>query len=89
MTSFVNLLKSHMGYYVSLLAIQLLGLGLIVLFAPHRLIQVVIVAFLAFAYLGFAFVHHKKHHDLTRKIVLEYVVIAAIGIIVSIFLFTV
>ncbi len=82
-------LRQHVVYYLSLLVIQLLGLGLIVLLAPHRLAQIIIVIFLAFAYLGFAFVHHKKHHDLTRKIVLEYVMIAAIGIIVSIFLFTV
>lgn len=73
-------LKEHVIYYASLIAIQLVGVTLFFVVAPHRSLQMGVAVFTAFSYTALALIHHKVSHTLTSKIVIEYVLIAALGI---------
>jgi hypothetical protein len=73
-------MKKHLFYYVSLFLI--LGIGSFVAIAvgsdvPLRMLCMVLVAVL---YVSWGIVHHTLNHDISTKIVVEYVLIASLGI---------
>ncbi len=47
----------------------------------------IIVVGMSTAYLVFGIVHHLLNHDLVAKIVIEYVLIAMLGIAAALFIF--
>mgnify|MGYP001586351735 CR=1 FL=1 len=79
--------KGHFLYY-SLLVLALFG-GLILVysFSQNKQIQMLIVVGLSFLYLLIGIMHHLINHDLVAKIVIEYVLIASLGIAVAFFIF--
>lgn len=78
----------HTGHYISLILI--LGLGLLALnFAsPDKKLQTEILILTALSYVGWGIFHHYANHSLRSKIVIEYVLIAALGIAALIFFLT-
>lgn len=81
----VQRLKNHLGYYLSLLAILTLGLVLTSLFQDKQS-QILIMTFTVFSYVGWGVIHHKINHELTPKIVVEYVLIGSLGLTLIFFL---
>lgn len=77
----------HLGYYLSLLAILFLGFLLISITNPNRSLQIFIFIIITLFYIILGIVHHKANHDLTAKIVVEYILIGCFGISVMFFLF--
>jgi len=78
--------KSHIGYYIGLFAILGLGLvGTIAVFYDTRL-QMLSIFLTAFFYIAWGILHHLINHDLTAKIVVEYVLIGSLGVTVVFFL---
>lgn len=77
----------HLGYYISLLGILLLGFLLIYFASPNRQLQISIFVIVTFFYVVLGILHHKINHDLTVKIVVEYILIGTFGIAVMFFLF--
>jgi hypothetical protein len=73
-------IKQHIHYYLSLIAIQVVGLALVLAVAPNHTLMIAIVVLITFFYTFTALLHHKLNHTLTSKIMLEYVLIAALGI---------
>lgn len=79
--------KNHAVYYFLLSAILLGGLSLVLAVSPDRQAQMMIVVGLGFLYVLVGVIHHLINHDLVAKIVIEYVLIAALGIAAAFFIF--
>ena len=78
--------KKHLGYYVSLVLILSLGLIAILLASPNIKMQAAIVFMTVFFYVLWGMVHHLINHELTPRIMIEYVLIGVLGM--SILFFT-
>lgn len=77
--------NKHIGYYLSLIAI--LSLGLILTFSiSDKQSQMQVLTLTALFYVGWGVLHHFLHHELTPKIVVEYVLMAALGLTLIFFL---
>lgn len=76
-------LKSHIGYYIAFILVQVLGLGLVLLASGNKQIQLLAVFGIVCFYFLFAIVHHLLDHDLTSKIVIEYALIGCLGLAIS------
>lgn len=73
-------IESHFGYYISLAAILFMGFYIAFLFSYSQELQMLVIVLTAFFYVGWGVLHHALHHELTTKIVIEYILIGAIGI---------
>lgn len=78
--------KTNIGYYFSLALILILGFFLSLETWDNQQIQFVVIAMTAFFYVGWGILHHLIYHDLTAKIVIEYVLIGSLGMTVILFL---
>ena len=82
-------LKKHFWYYLSLTIILTLGLVLIVLTAYDKQLQMMVIVMTTIIYVAWSLLHHYLHHSLTVKIVIEYILIASLGLTLSLFLFNI
>lgn len=78
--------KKHLGYYMVLILIALTGLFLILRTGPDPQLKMLLIVLITFFYVVWGVLHHFIHHDLTVKIMLEYVLIGALGITLIFFL---
>lgn len=78
--------EKHIVYYVSLFLIIALGVVLAFQMSYNPRIQMAIVALTAFWYVVWGIAHHIREHDISAKIVVEYVLMASLGISVVFFL---
>lgn len=70
--------RKHFLYYLSLIAI--LGVGIAILyFSSDKSFQMISLTTTVFFYILWGIIHHYLHHDLTAKIVVEYVLMGALG----------
>jgi hypothetical protein len=74
-----NLLKYHTGYYLSLGAMMLLCMTLIMKTTNEPRLRVAVICLTSFIYVFWGIAHHIVHHDISLKVVLEYVLIGIIG----------
>lgn len=79
-------LSSHTGYYVSLALILMFGFQLVSAASPNRQLQMVIIVATTIFYIFWGILHHLINHDLSLKIVVEYVLIGSLGLISVFFL---
>lgn len=79
--------SDHLLYYVSLIGILVLGLILVYSSSPDKNRQMLIVIGMSTSYTVLGIAHHLLNHDLATKIVVEYVLIAILGIAISFFIF--
>ena len=77
--------KKHLGYYISLILILSFGLIAILLANPDIKMQSVIIFMTVFFYILWGMVHHLINHELTLRIVIEYVLIGALGMSILFF----
>lgn len=80
--------KTNIAYYFSLVVILILGFYLSLQTAYDKQLQFLTFVLTACCYVVWGIVHHIVHHDLTAKIVIEYVLIGSLGMAVVLFLFT-
>lgn len=73
-------MKKHLEYYLSFFLILFAGLFIIVQAAGQKNLQFEFVILFACAYVIWGVVHHVVHHSLTAKILLEYILVAALGV---------
>lgn len=71
----------HTGDYIILLLIVLIGLIFFTASVSDPLGQYVIILCMASLYVAWGIFHHVRNHDFHLKVVVEYVVIAIIGIL--------
>lgn len=82
-------IKKHLGYYIVFTLVQVLGLILVISVAGNRQIQLITILAITLFYFVFAIVHHILDHDLNAKIVVEYALMGAFGLTVSLILFNI
>ena len=86
MMEFKNELKKHWVYYLVLLILEGIGLVLLTLSTYNKPLQLTIVMLMTLIYIFSALIHHYLTHDVHPKIVVEYVLMGALGIAVTFFL---
>jgi phosphate/sulfate permease len=79
--------KNHIIYYFSVLALISGGLALIIYLSPQRDLQMLVLMGVSIIYAILGITHHLLNHDLVFKIVLEYVVVATLGVAIAYFIF--
>lgn len=77
--------KNHFSYYFCMLAILITGAVLFAQNSPDRQMQVLIAFLTAFFFIGWGIMHHVIHHDITSKIVIEYILMGLLGISIILF----
>ena len=77
-------MNKHKEYYISLLAILFVGF-LIAYNSPNKQFQFMVVVVTAFFYAFWGVLHHFINHELTPKIMIEYVLIGLLGISILFF----
>ena len=81
-------IKSKNGdleYYISLIFILSLGLFFIILSSPNKNLQLILVLLTTFFYILFGVVHHLINHDLSIRVMVQYVIIGVLGVTVIFF----
>ena len=73
--------SSALRHYLILLSIMVVGLWGIIWLSFDRGFQLLIVWAMAAAYLSWGIVHHWIHGDTNPRVILEYLLIAALGVI--------
>lgn len=76
----------HLGHYLPLLGVLIAGGWGFVFFSYDRMFQIVIAIAVAFAYVAWGIVHHYLHSDLYFSVILEYLLVAVLGILAVVFL---
>ena len=77
--------RNHIIHYLIIAGIILLGSSLLLLFAGNKLLQLTGLIVTSVLYLAYGIIHHRLEHDLTLKIVIEYVLIGLLTIALFIF----
>jgi len=78
--------STHLAYYISLIAVFLIGFLLIEKFSPNAQAQILIFSLITVFYIILGIIHHLLNHRLNAKIVIEYILIGSFGIAVIFFL---
>lgn len=82
----IILIKKHIFYYCSLVLILAVG-GLFALQVSYdRSLQMTIVTLTVILYVIWGILHHIINHDITSKIVIEYVLMGSLGLSIVLFL---
>lgn len=79
-------INEHVIYYISLIIIFALGLFLISSVLPNKQLEMLYFVILAVIYVVWGILHHFINHELSSKIVVEYTLIATLGVAVMFFL---
>ena len=78
--------NSHLPYYLSMAAVFVIGYLIISNFSLNFQLQMILFILVTIFYILIGIVHHLRSHKLSAKIVIEYVLIGAIGISLIFFL---
>lgn len=78
-------LKRHGFYWLSLIIFASLGIFLFSLLSQDKRLQFVIILTITYIYIIWGILHHWFHHDLTAKIVVEYILMGSLGISIVFF----
>jgi hypothetical protein len=70
----------HLPHYLSLFGILLAGFAGLILFSYDKNFQLAVALATAGAYVAWGIVHHAIHKDLYMETVIEYIVIAVLGL---------
>jgi hypothetical protein len=79
--------KKHILYYSLSIVIFAAGLALIMINDHDNRLQAMFIAMTATCYFMWSLLHHYVHHELQPRVVVEYTLIASLGIVLSLFLF--
>lgn len=79
-------MHEHLWYYSSLLVVLFLGVIFIIFSNTNIKAQLSITVLVTFFYVLWGIIHHHLDHDLTAKIVVEYVLIGTLGMTIVYFL---
>ena len=77
----------HFEYYFFLLTVLVVGLFVIWRLGPDKNLQMLAFMGLSILYAVIGIAHHLLNHDLVGKIMIEYILVAALGVAASFFIF--
>lgn len=75
-------IKTHILHYLTLFAILLAGLVGFYLFSYDRLFQAAVGVAIAVSYVAWGIIHHIIHEDLYPAVVIEYILVASLGLVI-------
>ncbi len=78
-------LYKHAPYYISLISMLVVGF-LLIYNNSNRSFQIGAYIVITFFYVVWGIMHHTINHDLSPKIVIEYILIGAFGLTIIFFL---
>ena len=78
---------NHLTYYLFLIAIFIFGFMASVFVYPNLTLQIFIISATIIFYVLWGILHHKITHELTTKIMVEYILIGILGLSVIFFIF--
>ena len=70
----------HLPHYFVLFGLLFAGIAAFVMFSYDRIFQMIVSVAVALAYVAWGIVHHAIHRDLYFSVVIEYVVVAFLGL---------
>lgn len=76
--------RAHVVHYAIIVGLIVLGIAGTTLFSAHKGLQLAWVIGISLFYLFYGILHHYLEHDLTIKIVVEYVLVVAL--VISLFM---
>lgn len=76
-------LSKHLPHYISLIGILLVGVFGYVFFWYDYFLQVSIIVGIAISYVAWGIIHHFLHRDLHLSVVIEYILIASLGLTIT------
>lgn len=79
--------KNHHSYYFSLITLLIVSAVVVMLSIGNRELQLIIFILTAIFYVLLGILHHLFDHNLSSKIVTEYVLIGALGISIVFFIY--
>ncbi len=79
-------IEKHKLYYLFLTLILAFGVILVIFATPNRALQGTFIVLTGVSYFIFGVVHHVQNHDFHPKIVVEYGLIASLGITCGLFM---
>jgi len=74
-------ISKHLPHYFVLFGLLLTGVLAFILFSYDRAFQTIVSVAVAISYVIWGLVHHSIHRDLYFSVVLEYLAIAALGLV--------
>jgi len=74
-------MAKHLPHYFVLFGLLLAGILAFVLFSYDQAFQMIVAIAVAISYVIWGLVHHSIHKDLYFSVVLEYLAIAALGLV--------
>ncbi|MCX6705900.1 MAG: hypothetical protein NTV24_02225 [Candidatus Woesebacteria bacterium] len=74
-------ISKHLPHYFVLFGLLFAGIAAFVLFSYDRAFQMIVAVSVATSYVIWGLVHHWLHRDLYFSIVLEYLAVAALGLV--------
>lgn len=83
----VTNIRHHLWYYIVTVIIFSLGLVLIALNDQNSSLQALLIAMTATCYFVWSLLHHYVHHELHLWVVIEYILFACLGVVLSLYLF--
>ncbi|MGD8744195.1 MAG: hypothetical protein PVJ52_01190 [Candidatus Woesebacteria bacterium] len=78
----MNKYSNRLSHYLPLIGIIITGLLGFVLFSYDKAFQSVLLVAVATSYVVWGVIHHKIHDDLYLAVVVEYIVIATLGLVI-------
>lgn len=72
----------HIPHYLSLMGVLLVGAFAFWFFSYDRLFQTAVACAVAVSYVAWGIIHHGIHRDLHISVVIEYLAVAALGLVV-------
>lgn len=72
----------HLSHYLPLIGILAAGVLGFIWFSYDRAFQLAVAIASAVAYVFWGIVHHSMHRDLHLSVVIEYIAIAALGVVI-------
>ena len=75
-------IAKYLPHYLSLAGILIAGVAGFLVFSYERAFQIAVDIGLALAYVAWGIIHHAIHRDLHLSVVIEYIVVASLGLVV-------
>lgn len=79
-------MKKHLGYYLSFILIVLASIFLVFQNNGDKNLVLLFVSLFAASYIVWGVLHHLVHHSINLRIVVEYIVVAALGVAIVFFI---
>lgn len=75
-------LSRHLPHYLALLGILFFGLSAFIVFSYDKGFQIAVAVAVAASYVAWGVIHHSIHGDLHVSVLVEYLAVAALGLVV-------